>query len=441
MSVRKARQSRVLQPSKTQYEEYEEPLRPEHVVSDRHPAEDTVVDGPATPDARTVKPRKSASLIYAQSPLSTPSLSETYAFDWEAARGHRPPVFATPIRHRGRRSMGTGTSDERPELGTPMSSGSGGVTGMKKKPRQSRVILRTTTWGAWLAGLPAQWWLSLTMMQHDLPLPPAKTMGRGLGILLHVVHAFTRWWEIRAKEIEEDGWGDLDLRSILSDNSEEESSEWLSWSFILNATLLLLAAVNALRMLTRTRLYDFQLRGERSKPINSVNASFISSPLKRRHSDQSTLPSESSVWRHLLRLLFMFGRWIAHAWNFLIHHPSKTKAVTTTRGPQIQRLEAWDPSEVELRLFETYSPLHALLWYTVQANNWPIMCGVMLLTSFQLGLIITSYTHLLNDRKQIHAEVMREYEEKFVSPRLNVIKKDACVMTTESEMVNYSPRR
>ena len=46
--------------------------------------------------------------------------------------------------------------------------------------------------------------------------------------------------------------------------------------------------------------------------------------------------------------------------NFLIHHPSKANAVVNNRGPQIQRLEAWDPSDMDLKLFE-YALFRSLL--------------------------------------------------------------------------------
>ncbi|KAG8800260.1 hypothetical protein FRC17_006914 [Serendipita sp. 399] len=64
-----------------------------------------------------------------------------------------------------------------------------------------------------------------------------------------------------------------------------------------------------------------------------------------------------------------------------------------------------------------------------------IMGCIMVMTSFQLGIIVKSYSHLVKDRQIVDAEVLYEYQQRFVNPRLNVIKKDACVMTHEAEMI------
>ncbi|KAJ2981492.1 hypothetical protein NUW54_g10867 [Trametes sanguinea] len=47
-----------------------------------------------------------------------------------------------------------------------------------------------------------------------------------------------------------------------------------------------------------------------------------------------------------------------------------------------------------------------------------------------------SYEALLKDKAIIAAEVLHEYDEKFVYPRVNPVRKDAAVMTHESEMVS-----
>ncbi|KAG8768085.1 hypothetical protein FRC20_011018 [Serendipita sp. 405] len=384
------------------------------------------------------KPR--ASIFYAHSPTSTPSLSASLPFDWEAARGHRPPPYPTPNDHsrssrRMRTSMGVGVG-----VGTDETMVDGSTStvhlanGALRKPRKSRVFIRTS-WGAWLLGLPSQWWLRIEMMRHDIPLPPPKILGRIIGISLHVAHAYVKWSDLHQAKVMEDGWEALGL-PIYDEYGAEEEQVWITWSMILHASLLTLAIANTLRMLTRTRIYDFQLRGEFSQPIASVNASFIPSPVKRG-TFQSKQASDPTILSRLFRLFLMFGRWIAHAWRFLLHHPSSARSIEREDGPKIQRVEMWDPSQRELVLFQTYSPLHAMLWYIIQSNNWMIMCCIMAMTSFQLGIVVKSYSHLVKDRQIVDAEVLNEYQQRFVNPRLNVVKKDACVMTHEAEMIHY----
>lgn len=189
MSIRKSRQSRAFETSETI---------------------------PVTP-ART--PRHS--VIYQQSPLSTPSLSASVPFDWEAARGHKPPPYQTPNASRVRRmraSMGIGT-DTPPSSSLNFSN--------RRKPRQSRTIVRSG-WRQWLLGLPAQWWLKFTMLQHDLPLPPPKTTGRAIGIALHLIHAYTKWSEISNLQKEDDGWGQINVQALFMDEDDDEAF-WTRW--------------------------------------------------------------------------------------------------------------------------------------------------------------------------------------------------------------------
>lgn len=171
------------------------------------------------------------SLVYAPSPLSTPSLSETIPFDWDAARGLKPPPYQLPNSARTRRvrhSIAVGPDSsadpQTPSPATPFTKSP------IKKPRQSRVIVRTS-WKTWLVNLPSQWWFQLTMLHHDLPLPAPKTIGRTVGIALHLIHALIRWSDIRNMRTDEDGWDDMrhEFSFIDEDEMEEESSGWFGW--------------------------------------------------------------------------------------------------------------------------------------------------------------------------------------------------------------------
>lgn len=72
-------------------------------------ARDTVANGnPSTPR----NPRPSFDLY--RSPASTPSISSSTPFDWEAARSRRPPPYATPPQNKGRKSMGVGGTPGTP---------------------------------------------------------------------------------------------------------------------------------------------------------------------------------------------------------------------------------------------------------------------------------------------------------------------------------------
>jgi len=103
---------------------------------------------------------------------------------------------------------------------------------------------------------------------------------------------------------------------------------------------------------------------------------------------------------------------------------------------KIQQLEVWNPGEIETQLLIVYSPAHFLAWRIFSAANWfssLISLGVI---SLQLHVLITAYEGLIKDRAILSAEVMHEYDTKFVNPRLHGLKRDIGTMTNEAEMVD-----
>jgi len=54
----------------------------------------------------------------------------------------------------------------------------------------------------------------------------------------------------------------------------------------------------------------------------------------------------------------------------------------------------------------------------------------------QSNAMTHSYKALLKDKEIISAEVFNEYNQGFVYPRINPVRKDVAVMTHQSEVVN-----
>ena len=65
---------------------------------------------PTTPRPRPLYP------IH-RSPADTPSISSSVPFDWEAARSRAPPPYASPLRTRPRKSVGTDSTTGTPRKG------------------------------------------------------------------------------------------------------------------------------------------------------------------------------------------------------------------------------------------------------------------------------------------------------------------------------------
>ena len=65
---------------------------------------------------------------------------------------------------------------------------------------------------------------------------------------------------------------------------------------------------------------------------------------------------------------------------------------------------------------------------------WPAYCHLM--THTQIHGVIQAYTALIKDKAILAAEVMNEYNTKFVHPRLMPVRRDACIQTSQAEMVD-----
>ena len=57
----------------------------------------SVAPSPSTPVRGSVPTTPRTRLVYPISPVTSPSLSASQPFDWEAARSRRPPPYSTPL--------------------------------------------------------------------------------------------------------------------------------------------------------------------------------------------------------------------------------------------------------------------------------------------------------------------------------------------------------
>jgi hypothetical protein len=51
---------------------------------------------------------------------------------------------------------------------------------------------------------------------------------------------------------------------------------------------------------------------------------------------------------------------------------------------RVQQLEVWTPGDLELMLFNVYSPVHVFLWMATGSSNWMMMVFVMGLVGAQV---------------------------------------------------------
>ncbi|KAI0372873.1 hypothetical protein BV20DRAFT_990222 [Pilatotrama ljubarskyi] len=356
--------------------------------------------------------RNRARLVYPISPVTSPSLSASQPFDWEAARSRRPPPYGTPTPAKRRsRASDVGT----PGLGTP------GKRVVRKKSLYDRIT-----------SIPSQIAFEISQFPNNVPLPSPQNSAWIIGGTMHFLHLCVRISRIRRVPDSDLGWEDM--------YREGEGESWFDWTVPMTFILVSASIINALFLFTRTKIYYLNLASE---PVSSPHASFIKRPrTPHRTSSDELVPRRRSIPSMLAALL---GAFFAALWRglcvsvrFLLNlSPPKTRPPQPwEEDERVQQLEVWTPGELEMALFGTYSPVHALLWTALTSANWMMMFLIMFAVGVQTRALSRSYEALLKDKAIIAAEVLHEYDEKFVYPRVNPVRKDAAVMTHESEMVN-----
>ncbi|KAF8654100.1 hypothetical protein AX16_003633 [Volvariella volvacea WC 439] len=345
-------------------------------------------DAPSTP--------KSKPSVY-RSPASTPSISSSVPFDWEAARSGKPPPYPTSVQNRGRKSVGAGSS-------------TGSTTPARK------AVIRKKSLYERAAAIPSRIAFEIALFPHNIPLPSPDTSAWIIAGTMHFLNFCIRISQLRQVRESDLGWEDM--------GQEVDDDTWFDWTFPVSVLLIAISVLNALYMFTRIKLYSLHRRGEL---VGSPHASFVPIEL-----DFEPLQTPSL----LLRIRARSWRLFVTSWRWLLGMKTLPASSTpTAKSSIVQQLQVWSPGELELGLFGLYSPAHSLLWMAWGTSNWILMTVLMVVISAQLRYMTRSFNGLIRDKAIIAAEVMNEYNQVFVNPRVNPIRRDAAVMTHEAEMI------
>ncbi|PRQ73959.1 hypothetical protein AAT19DRAFT_15526 [Rhodotorula toruloides] len=205
---------------------------------------------------------------------------------------------------------------------------------------------------------------------------------------------------------------DARLEALQRQTRSGRAGGWSWWAWWLSVGLILLSVGNAVYLASRRRKYQMVLRKDPIASPNARSAQLDFSPTKRRRSLANSVKQsvKNLVWR------------------------------TQPEEPHVypvQELDVWTPERVKwsLRIFTVYSPPIALMYHFLSPSNFLafLLCGTLF--TLQTFLLVHLYSTLVTDRAALQAEVMHEYNAKFVNPRVFVAKRDACVSTSQAEMV------
>ncbi|KAF9110747.1 hypothetical protein BGX27_005922 [Mortierella sp. AM989] len=114
------------------------------------------------------------------------------------------------------------------------------------------------------------------------------------------------------------------------------------------------------------------------------------------------------------------------------------------RGPKPQEnkrhvweMSVWDPSILSRNLFCWYSPAQVLIMAGMNSENLHIFLPLSIIVGLQVHFLISVYQSYVKDKQILFGEVNREYNAKFVYPRIFVRKFDKQV-STEPDLADSS---
>ncbi|GAA5989193.1 hypothetical protein JCM10908_001203 [Rhodotorula pacifica] len=222
------------------------------------------------------------------------------------------------------------------------------------------------------------------------------------------------WSEGASRYARKAATADARLEALQRQAGGNRAGGWSNSTWWFSLALILLSIANSAYLVTRRRKYQMVLRRD---PLSSPNAK--SAMLNFSRAQATTATRSERLRRKALE-------WIG--WS----KPEKAAAYP------VQELNVWVPDHAlwSLRLFTLYSPPIAIMYHLLSPSNFLalLICGALF--TAQTFVVVYLYSTLVSDRAALQAEVMHEYNAKFVHPRVFVPKRDACVSTSEAEMVS-----
>ncbi|CAG8514690.1 769_t:CDS:2 [Acaulospora colombiana] len=107
--------------------------------------------------------------------------------------------------------------------------------------------------------------------------------------------------------------------------------------------------------------------------------------------------------------------------------------IRSRSGQYVWQVNVWNPDDFTLSLFCGFSPAHVGILILMNPGIWTYYVGTIALLSLQMYVNVYKFSSLVTDRQAIYGEVQREYDNKFVRPRLFVEKQNDSTQTNLNE--------
>ena len=152
-------------------------------------------------------PRSRLSYGFHRSPADTPSISSSVPFDWDAARSRGPAPYATPLKPKGRKSVGTGTPAPRKAIIRRK--------GLIERQVWLMSVRLYTHKKSRIQNIPSWIAFEYALFPQNVPLPTPKVSARIVGGTIHFIH-----FCLLASHDHDDGWESL---------SGVKNTSWFDW--------------------------------------------------------------------------------------------------------------------------------------------------------------------------------------------------------------------
>ncbi|KUI53769.1 hypothetical protein VP1G_01285 [Cytospora mali] len=268
---------------------------------------------------------------------------------------------------------------------------------VRRRPLIERIKSALDPWDFFL-------WLSEEIETRDLG---SKSLGTKLGVTLNFVFLVTRANTTHSSDIDD----------VFGDSAGSGWLAYFAWS--VSWILVALSIWNLTYTFWRSRAYRF-FEADVEQPMGTPSA--------QRVRVQSS-PAASSP----LRLV-----------NELIGESAESRAYPD-KTRDVWELQLWDPLPASLQLLCLFSPVHVLIYMMAlplapldaQPSVTVFRCLIEQVALSALLLALESaFSRQNKDSARIQKEVMREYDTKFVHPRLHPVVRDVGTQCGEDDAGN-----
>ncbi|GJJ73301.1 hypothetical protein EMPS_05659 [Entomortierella parvispora] len=99
------------------------------------------------------------------------------------------------------------------------------------------------------------------------------------------------------------------------------------------------------------------------------------------------------------------------------------------RNLQVWEMALWNPSILSRNIFCWFSPAQVLILTVMDADSFYVFAPLSIAVAAQVHFVVSVYQAHIKDKQILFEEVYREYNNKFVHPRIFVRKYDKAIST------------